>query len=70
LGGQRFEAGNLRLGSAQIRHVRRHFLRREVGAGFPGAIDGVPKALSESVDRLSGAEQVEANFAFVKRALG
>jgi len=65
-----FEPGDLRFCRCEIAHVRRHFFGRELAAGFLGVKHGVAKSLREAVDGLPSAKEVEADAAFIERALG
>ena len=64
------EPQDLCFGRCEIAHVRRHFFRRELAAGFLGVKHGVAESLRKSVDGLPSAKQVEADAAFIERALG
>ena len=70
LGQERFETYDFRFGRCEIADVRRHLLRRQFTAGFLGVKDGVAESLSEAVDGLASAKQVEANSTLIERALG
>ena len=64
------EPQDLCFGRCEIAHVRRHFFGRELAAGFLGVKHGVAESLRKSVDGLPSAKQVEADAAFIERALG
>jgi hypothetical protein len=65
-----FESRDFCFGRCEIAHVRRHFFGREVAAGFLGVKHRVSESLREAVDGLPSAKQVEADAAFIERALG